>query len=151
MEWKDDEEKERFLISVYKDYVGDGIINQEDYVAKCKKCVELMEDTEEDVIKKFSKKQKVKPVAALPKPKPKVAEDKQIRDKVSETELVGKENAYDPSAESAPIVEVETSKEDPAPIAEESTIVSANEKEETKKIFMKSAEAELEEMLQDSK
>jgi hypothetical protein len=149
MEWKDDEEKERFLISVYKDYVGDGIINQEDYVAKCKKCVELMEDTEEDVIKKFSKKQKVKPVAALPKPK--VAEDKQIRDKVSETELVGKENAYDPSAESAPIVEVETSKEDPAPIVEESTIVSANEKEETKKIFMKSAEAELEEMLQDSK
>ena len=55
------------------------------------------------------------------------------------------------AAESAPIVEVETPKEDPAPIVEESTIVSANEKEETKKIFMKSAEAELEEMLQDSK
>ena len=55
LEWKNEEEKERFLISVYKDYVGDGIINQEDFEAKVKKCVTLMEDTEEDIIAKYSK------------------------------------------------------------------------------------------------
>lgn len=55
LEWKDEEEKERFLISVYRDYVGDGIINQQDFEAKCKKCVELMEDTEEDIIARYSK------------------------------------------------------------------------------------------------
>jgi hypothetical protein len=53
-----EEEKERFLISVYKSYVGDGIINQDDYEAKCKKCVNLMEDNEDDVIAKYSKKKK---------------------------------------------------------------------------------------------
>ena len=56
LRWKDEVEKERFLISVYKDYVGDGIINREDYEAKCKKCVELMEESEDDIIEKFSKK-----------------------------------------------------------------------------------------------
>ena len=60
MMWKDEEEKERFLISVYKSYVGDGIINQENYEAKCKKCVLLMQETEDDVIAKWSKKE-VKP------------------------------------------------------------------------------------------
>lgn len=60
MMWKNEEEKERFLISVYKSYVGDGIINQEDYEAKCKKCVSLMQETEDDVIAKWSKKE-VKP------------------------------------------------------------------------------------------
>lgn len=56
MMWKDEEEKERFLISVYKSYVGDGIINQENYEAKCKKCVSLMQETEDDIIAKWSKK-----------------------------------------------------------------------------------------------
>ena len=56
MMWEDEEEKERFLISVYKSYVGDGIINQENYEAKCKKCVSLMQETEDDVIAKWSKK-----------------------------------------------------------------------------------------------
>lgn len=60
MMWKNEEEKERFLISVYKSYVGDGIINQENYEAKCKKCVSLMQETEDDVITKWSKKE-VKP------------------------------------------------------------------------------------------
>ena len=60
MMWKNEEEKERFLISVYKSYVGDGIINQENYEAKCKKCVLLMQETEDDVIAKWSKKE-VKP------------------------------------------------------------------------------------------
>ena len=58
MRWESEEEKERFLISVYKSYVGDGIINQDDYEAKCKKCVNQMEDNEDDVIAKYSKKKK---------------------------------------------------------------------------------------------
>lgn len=64
-EWNNDEEKERFLIKVYKEYVGDGVFGQEDFEAKCKKCVELMEDSEEDIIKKYSKKNKI--IASVPK------------------------------------------------------------------------------------
>lgn len=54
-EWKNEEEKERFLLRVYKSYVGDGVFNQSDYEEKCRKCVELMEETEEDIIAKYSK------------------------------------------------------------------------------------------------
>ena len=54
-EWKDEEEKERFLLKVYKSYVGDGVFSQDDYEEKCRKCVELMEETEEDIIAKYSK------------------------------------------------------------------------------------------------
>ena len=54
-EWKDEEEKERFLLKVYKSYVGDGVFSQGDYEEKCRKCVELMEETEEDIIAKYSK------------------------------------------------------------------------------------------------
>lgn len=68
--WKNKEEKERFLISVYTDYVGDGIINQEEFESKCKKCVSLMEETEDDIVYKYSsKKKKViaeKPTAEKP-------------------------------------------------------------------------------------
>ena len=63
-EWKDEEEKERFLLKVYKSYVGDGVFNQEDYEEKCRKCVELMEETEEDIIAKYSKKHKMESKAA---------------------------------------------------------------------------------------
>lgn len=56
--WENKEQKERFLISVYTDYVGDGIINEEDFNFKCSKCVSLMEQTEDDIIQKFSKKKK---------------------------------------------------------------------------------------------
>ena len=58
-EWKDEEEKERFLLKVYKSYVGDGVFSQDDYEEKCRKCVELMEETEEDIIAKYSKKYKM--------------------------------------------------------------------------------------------
>lgn len=58
-EWKNEEEKERFLLRVYKSYVGDGVFNQADYEEKCRKCVELMEETEDDVIVKYSKKHKI--------------------------------------------------------------------------------------------
>ena len=58
-EWKNEEEKERFLLRVYKSYVGDGVFNQADYEEKCRKCVELMEETEDDVIAKYSKKHKM--------------------------------------------------------------------------------------------
>jgi hypothetical protein len=58
-EWQNEEEKERFLLKVYKSYVGDGVFSQADYEEKCRKCVELMEETEEDIIAKYSKKNKV--------------------------------------------------------------------------------------------
>lgn len=55
-EWENNSEKEKFLIEVYQDYVGDGVINQEDFEAKCKKCVELMDRTTDDIVSKYSKK-----------------------------------------------------------------------------------------------
>lgn len=58
--WENKEQKERFLISVYTDYVGDGIINEEDFNFKCSKCVSLMEQSEDDIIQRFSKKDKDK-------------------------------------------------------------------------------------------
>lgn len=64
-EWKDEEEKERFLLKVYKSYVGDGVFSQEDYEEKCRKCVELMEETEEDIIAKYSKKHKMEAKAVI--------------------------------------------------------------------------------------
>lgn len=60
LEWKDEEEKEKFLLRVYKDYVGDGIITESEYEQDSKKCVELMEDTLDDVIGRYSKKNKDK-------------------------------------------------------------------------------------------
>ena len=63
--WENKEQKERFLISVYTDYVGDGIINEEDFNFKCSKCVSLMEQSEDDIIQKFSKKKDKAPKAAV--------------------------------------------------------------------------------------
>jgi len=47
-----------FLLKTYKDYLKKGVINQKEYEAKAQKCVELMEDTIEDDIARYSKKQK---------------------------------------------------------------------------------------------
>lgn len=63
--WENKEQKERFLISVYTDYVGDGIINEEDFNFKCSKCVSLMEQSEDDIIQKFSKKKDKAPKAVV--------------------------------------------------------------------------------------
>lgn len=61
-EWKNNIEKEKFLISVYQDYVGDGVINQEEFEAKCKKSVELMERTPAITIEKYSTKKGENPL-----------------------------------------------------------------------------------------
>ena len=47
-----------FLLKTYKDYLKKGIINQKDFEAKARKCVELMEDDIDDVIERYSKKSK---------------------------------------------------------------------------------------------
>jgi len=47
-----------FLLKVYKDYLKKGIISQKDFEIKARKCVELMEDTVDDVIARYSKKNK---------------------------------------------------------------------------------------------
>ena len=54
--WQNKNEKEKFLISVYEDYVGDGIITKEDFEEKCKKCVEIMSEDTDSIIQKYSKK-----------------------------------------------------------------------------------------------
>lgn len=77
-EWKDEEEKERFLLKVYKSYVGDGVFSQEDYEEKCRKCVELMEETEDDIIAKYSKKHKMAVRARTIKEDVPVVETKEI-------------------------------------------------------------------------
>ena len=56
LQWSSIEEKERFLIEVYMEYKGDGVINQEQFDFKCKKCVDDMSETVDSVIQKFAKK-----------------------------------------------------------------------------------------------
>lgn len=53
LKWKDAEEKERFLISVYIDYLGDGVINQEQFNFKCQKSVEQLGKSVDDYINLF--------------------------------------------------------------------------------------------------
>ena len=62
----------RFLLGVYQDYLNKGIISQKDFEIKARKCVELMEDTLDDVIERFSKKAKTQ------------SEDKYYKDKIKE-------------------------------------------------------------------
>lgn len=45
-----------FLLKTYKDYLKKGIINQKEFETKAKKAVELMEDSVDDVILRYSKK-----------------------------------------------------------------------------------------------
>lgn len=49
---------DKFLLSVYIDYYKKGVINQKDFEAKSKKCVESMDITIETVVNKYSKKPK---------------------------------------------------------------------------------------------
>lgn len=57
-------DKNDFLLDVYENYLGIGIINQKDYDAKAKKCVELSELTKADAYAKYSKKAKAAQDAA---------------------------------------------------------------------------------------
>ncbi len=58
-EWTDEAEKEKFLIKVYKSYVGDGVINQHEFESKCKKSVDLMLDDVDAIIARYSKKTEI--------------------------------------------------------------------------------------------
>lgn len=91
LRWENENEKERFLISVYKDYVGDGIISQNDFEIKCKQCVELMSQSEEDIIKKFSiKEETVEPVIEKPIEKPVEKKERKPRIKKEYSSAVDK-------------------------------------------------------------
>lgn len=46
----------QFLLVMYRDYYNKGIISKDDFEAKAKKCVELMDDTIDDIKKRYSKK-----------------------------------------------------------------------------------------------
>lgn len=47
---------DNFLLDVYIDYYKKGIITKEDFEAKCRKCVDLMQNTRESIIERYSKK-----------------------------------------------------------------------------------------------
>lgn len=47
---------DNFLLDVYIDYYKKGILTKDDFEAKCRKCVDLMQNTRESIIEKYSKK-----------------------------------------------------------------------------------------------
>lgn len=59
LEWKDIEQKEKFLMKTFKSYKSDGLMTKAQCETLCKECVENMEDTVEDTIEKYSKKNKI--------------------------------------------------------------------------------------------
>ena len=59
LEWSSIDEKEKFLIEVYIEYKGDGVINQEQFDWKCKKCVEDMDETVDTVVAKYRPRAKL--------------------------------------------------------------------------------------------
>lgn len=59
LQWSSIEEKERFLIEVYIEYKGDGVINQEQFDFECKKCVDDMNESVDSVVAKYSPKAKL--------------------------------------------------------------------------------------------
>lgn len=58
LEWESEEQKEKFLMRVFKSYKSDGILTKTQCEELCKECVENMEDTVEDSIERYSKKNK---------------------------------------------------------------------------------------------
>lgn len=48
----------RFCLTLYLDYYNKGIISKEDFEAKVKKCVELLQNTEDKIIERYTKKDK---------------------------------------------------------------------------------------------
>lgn len=45
----------KFMLNTYLDYYNKGIISKDDFEAKAKKCVDLMQNTEESIIERFSR------------------------------------------------------------------------------------------------
>lgn len=74
-----DYDQNRFMLSVYLDYYNKGIISKEDFEAKAKKCVDLMQNTEESIIERYSKKNIDK--------KEKVIKDSKIKENTLETKV----------------------------------------------------------------
>lgn len=58
LQWSSIEEKERFLIETYIEYKGDGVISQEQFDWKCRKCVDDMSETVDSIITKHQSKPK---------------------------------------------------------------------------------------------
>lgn len=64
LEWSTREEKEKFLISVFQDYAGDGILTKKEFEERCRECVSYMEETEDIIISKYSKTAKAPKVTS---------------------------------------------------------------------------------------
>lgn len=70
--WNSKEEKERFLLEIYDDYLGDGVLSQEQFEFKCKKAVEHLERSVQDTIDKYSNKKQAEKEAIKELPTPEV-------------------------------------------------------------------------------
>ena len=99
LQWSSIEEKERFLIEVYVEYKGDGVINQEQFDFKCKKCVDDMSETVDSVIQKFAKKD-VSVEVRQRRPR-RIIEDKVVNINSKETNEKGYSEAVDAALSAA--------------------------------------------------
>ena len=99
LQWSSIEEKERFLIEVYMEYKGDGVINQEQFDFKCKKCVDDMSETVDSIIQKFAKKD-VSVEVRQRRPR-RIIEDKVVNINSKETNEKGYSEAVDAALSAA--------------------------------------------------
>ena len=114
-------DKNDFLLDIYEDYLGIGIINQKDYDAKARKCVELSELTKADAYIKYSRKTREKEAESF-----NLAVDKAIQSKqeaydkqiASLTQALEEERSKEPIVKEVP-VEKELIKEIPVEVIKE--------------------------------
>lgn len=74
-----------FMLEIYLDYYNKGIISREDFEAKARKCVDLMKNTRESIIERYTKKPTAKKAAEKPVVARKIVQEPQgYSDKVTQ-------------------------------------------------------------------
>lgn len=74
-----------FMLEIYLDYYNKGIISREDFEAKARKCVDLMKNTRESIIERYTKKPAAKKAAEKPVVTRKIVQEPQgYSDKVTQ-------------------------------------------------------------------
>lgn len=154
LEWGNEEEKERFLISVYKDYVGDGIINKEEFETKCKKCVELMEETEDTIIEKYTSKKPNLVQLTTPKTIEEIVKPKEEEKPKRKRATKKKEEKPKEEKPKEDVPKEEKEYKIDIPVLDQTVTITEVPKEvlpeKNNKIFVKTAERELNEMIGES-
>lgn len=87
---------DNFLLDVYIDYYKKGILTKDDFEAKCRKCVDLMQNTRESIIEKYSKKpiDKKKGKIGLTEKQPEIVKNNISENKVINDSDFIKNNQY---------------------------------------------------------